>query len=91
MMNNYLIYPTCIIFIALIASFGILLITKLGIRGIIAERSKIKLISQLFECDFCLSFWTNFALSLLLALILHDCVMIVLPVLAAPITRKLIL
>lgn len=46
---------SALIYIALAAAFVILLIGKLGIRDNIIAKAP-KLISQLFDCDFCLSF-----------------------------------
>lgn len=88
---NLFLYPTLLIFISLIASFGILFITKIGLRGIIVERCKIQIISKLFDCDFCLSFWSNVAISLLVAAFMNDWLIVLLPIFAAPITRKLII
>ena len=87
---NLLLYPTLLVFTSLIASFGIMFITKIGLRGIIVERCKIQTISKLFDCDFCLSFWSNAAICLLLAAFVNDWLIALLPIFATPITRKLI-
>ena len=84
------IYPTLLVFTSLIASFGIMFITKIGLRGIIIERCKIRIISKLFDCDFCLSFWSNVIVCIFLAVFANDWLIALLPILAAPITRKLI-
>ena len=84
------IYPTLLVFTSLIASFGIMFITKIGLRGIIIERCKIRIISKLFDCDFCLSFWSNVIVCIFLAAFANDWLIVLLPILAAPITRKLI-
>lgn len=84
------IYPTLLVFTSLIASFGIMFITKIGLRGIIIERCKMRIISKLFDCDFCLSFWSNVIICIFLAAFVNDWLTVLLPILAAPITRKLI-
>lgn len=76
-------------YIALIASFIILLIGKLGIRDRIIVKAP-KLISQLFECDFCLSFWTSLILAVILAVISKEMSILLIPIASTPITRILI-
>ena len=56
--------------IALFAAFGIMLISKLGLRDMIIADAP-KLLSMLFECDFCLSWWTCLALSILVILFIR--------------------
>jgi hypothetical protein len=81
---------TEMILLALYASFIILLITKLGWR----EKVQIygpKLISDMFNCDFCISFWTCFVLSVLLFTFGDgDWVVLFYPLFASPIVRLLI-
>ena len=50
--------------IALAAAFTILLIGKIGLRDFIIGHSRIKFISELFDCDFCLSFWLSLIISI---------------------------
>ena len=79
-----------VILLALCATFILLLITKLGWR----EKGQIygpKLISDMFNCDFCISFWICFVLSVLLFTFADgDWIVLAYPVLACPITRKLL-
>ncbi len=75
--------------IALMSAFAILLIGKLGIRDAIIAKAP-KLISQLFSCDFCLSFWVSFALAVILALFFCEMSILFVPLLSTPITRILI-
>lgn len=81
---------TEMILLALRASFIILLITKLGWR----EKVQIygpKLISDMFNCDFCISFWTCFVLSVLLFTFADgDWIVLSYPIFASPIVRRLI-
>ena len=77
------------LYIALIVAFGILLIGKLGIRDKIISRAP-KLISKLFDCDFCLSFWSSVILAIILALFLSEPIFFITPIISTPIIRFLI-
>lgn len=80
---------SALIYIALAAAFAILLIGKLGVRDEIITRVP-KLISQLFDCDFCLSFWTSLILAIILAIFFNEMSIIFIPIISTPITRILI-
>lgn len=75
--------------LTLSSAFTILLIGKLGIRDNVIAKAP-KLISQLFDCDFCLSFWVSLILAVILAIIFSDLSIIFIPILSAPITRVFI-
>jgi hypothetical protein len=81
---------TEMILLALYASFIILLITKFGWR----EKVQIygpKLISDMFNCDFCISFWTCVVLSVILfTFVDRDWIVLSYPIFASPIVRRLI-
>lgn len=74
---------------ALLSAFAILFIGKTGLRRRVVERAP-KLISGAFGCDFCLSFWTNLFVCLLLSVIFGEWGIIALPFFLAPVTRKFI-
>lgn len=78
-----------LVFIALISAFIILLITKIGLRDFVIERSP-KLISEMFNCDFCLSFWTNVFMTIIVISYTGFLPFMAIPILATPITRILI-
>lgn len=78
-----------IIIIALISAFIILLITKIGLRDFVIEQGP-KLISKMFNCDFCLSFWANVFVAFFMAAVLGFLPLIAVPIFATPITRILI-
>lgn len=78
-----------IIYVALAAAFIILLIGKSGIRNEVIARAP-KLISQMFECDFCLSFWTSLILAVILAILFQEMSILFIPLLSTPITRILL-
>lgn len=80
---------SALIYISSSAAFAILFAERLGIRDkIVAEAPK--LISQLFECDFCLSFWTSLILAIILAIIFNEMSIIFIPIMSTPITRILL-
>lgn len=70
-------------------AFIIILIKKLGIRDIIISRAP-KLFSQLFDCDFCLSFWISVIFVIILVYINKDISMLIIPFLSTPISRFLL-
>lgn len=78
-----------IIEIALLSAFFILLAGKTGVREKIVCKAP-KLISELFSCDFCLSFWTSVVFALLFAVFLREPVILLYPLFSTPITRILI-
>ena len=80
---------SALVYIALAAAFVILLIGKLGIRDNIIAKAP-KLISQLFDCDFCLSFWTSLILAAILAIFFREMNILFIPIISTPITRILI-
>ena len=80
---------SALIYIALAAAFVILLIGKLGIRDSIITKAP-KLISQLFDCDFCLSFWMSAILAVILAIFFRELSIRFMPIISTRITRILI-
>lgn len=75
---------------ALLAAFIILLLGKLGIRDYIVSRSPVKFISKLFDCDFCLSFWTACLIAGIAALCIGDITFMLIPFFSTPLTRFLL-
>lgn len=78
-----------VLFVSLSAAFAILLLGKLGMRDCIVTKAP-KLISQLFDCDFCLSFWVAVVISSFLAILFCEVSLLFIPVLSTPITRFLL-
>ena len=78
-----------VIISALISAFVILFITKVGLRDFVIERSP-RLISKMFNCDFCLSFWTNVFMAIIVISYTGFLPLIIVPIFATPITRILI-
>mgnify|MGYP000137654258 CR=1 FL=1 len=81
---------TQIIMISLFTTFSILFIGKIGLRDMIIERSPILLVSKLFDCDFCLSFWASMLFSIVCVCLTNDLAFMVVPFFSAPIIRFLL-
>lgn len=77
------------IMIAAVSAFVILLIGKIGLRNWLIAITP-KLISQLFDCDFCLSFWLSVILASILAIIWNEPLLLIIPIVSTPITRILL-
>ena len=78
-----------VFWVALAAAFAILFISKIGLRDNIVSEA-LDLISQLFSCDFCLSFWTAVVICFFALLVTQDPSFLVVPFVSTPITRMLI-
>lgn len=75
--------------VGLSAAFIITLLYKLGIIEWVQVHGN-RFFSEMFRCDFCLSFWISLLLSLPMLLgTLHVCYLIV-PVMGAMISRKML-
>lgn len=70
-------------------SFVVILIGKLGIRDRVIEKAP-KLISELFGCDFCLSFWISTIFALAIAMLLQYPIAVLAPIVSTPIARFLL-
>ena len=76
--------------IALISAWVLLLLNKIGAIEWLAVNGN-KLISEMAQCQFCLSWWTNAIITLFIVLTLNDYATLLLaPFVASPITRKLL-
>lgn len=76
------------ILVGAISSFVILFITVSGIRDMVVTHAP-KLISRLFECNFCLSFWTSLIVAISLVTYTGDSLYLVTPIIVSPILRYL--
>nr|DAO87927.1 MAG TPA: Protein of unknown function (DUF1360) [Caudoviricetes sp.] len=74
--------------IAMISCFIFLFLDKIGFRGYIVMYSPIRLFSDLFNCDFCLSFWINLFVSMLVVIVTQDYWTFLIPLFSTPISRK---
>lgn len=75
-----------IIYVALLSSFIFTLLEKWGIREQITMRAP-KLISEMSECDFCLTFWIDMFLSILFLIFTGDWSCLLIPFFATPLFR----
>ena len=78
--------------IALLAAFVVLFLGKTGLRWTIrnyCDDTKMSIIADMLDCDFCLSFWTCFVISIIFWLFTGH-INILLPFCSTPITRYLI-
>ena len=77
------------LYVAVQAAFIILFIGKIGIRDNVIAKAP-KLISQMFDCDFCLSFWVSLILAVILAIFFGQLNLLLIPILSTPITKVLL-
>ena len=77
--------------IACLSAWVILLLAKLGFVDWLAVHGN-KIFSELAQCTFCLSWWTNVAFTALFAFSVGDVYaeILIIPFVATPITRKML-
>lgn len=75
--------------ITLLAAFIVLLIKKWGWAEWVQVHGD-KVLSQLFSCDLCMSFWAAVLVSIIMVLATGNSALIFVPVLSTPITRILL-
>jgi hypothetical protein len=78
-----------IILIALASAFVLTLAYKLGVIEWMQVHGD-KIISQMANCDFCLSFWSNVIVCMVVMLVVDDVTIGLAPVFSTMITRKLL-
>lgn len=79
--------------VALLAAFIILFLGKTGLRTKIRDwfdTKGLSLFADMFDCDFCLSFWVCFCLAFGLMVLGYEMYFIITAACAAPITRFLL-
>lgn len=74
---------------AFIATFFLLLAYKWGVIEWLQVHGN-EFVSQLANCTFCLSWWTCLAVSLIFIIESRDLSLLIVPVVATPITRKML-
>jgi len=85
---NYLIAYS--VFVALVAAFVVALLKKWGVAEYMQVHGD-RFTSQMFSCDFCMSWWASVLVMLLSVSFVGDNVAFLLvPVLATPIARYLV-
>jgi len=85
-MLNFII---AVALVALISSFiiDILIIKKIAQK---LQNHKIRIISKLFECHFCMSFWMSVVLSIVACVLLGSCVYLFVPLFSTNLSKILI-
>lgn len=78
-----------ILIVALIAAFIILLLKKLGVVEYMQVNGN-KIVSELFSCDFCMSFWGSVIICFFITCTTNDLRTMLLPFVTTPITRFLL-
>ena len=82
-------YAGVVTLVALLAAFAILLAKKTGVVEWMQVNGG-RIVSELFSCDFCLSFWTATAILVVLALFTWRLELLLFGMLTSPITRMLV-
>ena len=89
MMMTLEIYAIAVTFTALASAFVLLLLRKQGaIEYMQVHGSRV--ISELANCNFCLSFWANLFLALIVCVAIPTPIFMTMPIFATPITRLLL-
>lgn len=78
-----------VVCVALAAAFVVLFMDRAGLRERVVATAP-KPISEMFGCDFCLSWWSCAALAVITAVICRDAAILAAPLFATPITRALL-
>lgn len=78
------------IIVSAFVAFIILLIEKIGLRAYLIETITIEPLSKMLTCDFCLSFWLSFVISLILFIITDNEFLLFIPFISTPLTRILL-
>lgn len=79
----------CAVITSLVATFFLLLAYKWGVIEWLQVHGN-NFVSQLANCTFCLSWWTCLAVSLIFIIESRDITFLFVPVIATPITRKML-
>ncbi len=80
----------CLMFcVALFAAFIIIFLVTTGLRELVVATAP-RFVSQLFSCDYCLSWWVAVVLSVVAAVIMGDAALLLIPFMSTPITRALL-
>ena len=74
---------------AMIAAFVLLLLNKWGVIEYVQVHGNDFLV-KMFSCWFCLSWWSNVLISLIIGVVFCNWGVIAIPFIATPITRKML-
>ena len=79
-----------IVLVALFSAFMMLLLDRTGVRDTIIMEVPSKVLSELFNCDFCLGFWFSAINSISVSVCTGEPIYLVIPFFSTPITRLLV-
>ena len=82
-----------IVVLALIAAFIVLVMSKTETRyklRDLCDEKGLKQIAKMFDCDFCLGFWSAVTIAIVITIITADIGWLTTPILSAPLTRFLV-
>lgn len=82
-------YVVFIVLIALAASFIVMLLAKWGAVEWMQVHGD-NFISKMANCDFCLSFWVNVIIAILVMAFTEDRMLLFVPLFSTMITRKML-
>ena len=77
------------IVVACLSAFIVLFLNKIGFVNTMQVHAP-KLISELFSCQFCLSFWVAVLISITVSIVLTNPIFLLIPVFSTVITRRLL-
>lgn len=79
-----------VLIIATLAAFILSLLNKWGVIEYLQIHAPNNFLNELFSCFFCMSWWTCVFLTLFVLIMYGDCIDLLLPFCATPLTRKLL-
>ena len=82
-------FLTCVVLVALLAAWVLLLFLKWGIIEWLQVHGS-DLVSKAANCFFCMSWWMCVVLSIIAAVVLGEWSVLAVPFFATPITRRLL-
>lgn len=85
-MQEFIFYT---VIVALIASFIVLLLSKVGVLEWMQINGS-EIISKLASCHFCLSFWIGLIVAVIFAVITANPILVLVPICSSPISRMLL-
>lgn len=82
-------FMLAVVLTALLSAFVVILIGKVGLTEKM-QMSTILIISKLFSCQFCLSFWVAVLIALVISVCDFNLIYIFVPVFSTPLSRILL-
>lgn len=84
-MKDFILY---VLSVSLFTSFILSLLQKWGVIEWVQVHGN-KLFSEMFRCNFCLSFWVSLIISVVIVLLTGNVVLLFIPFFSTPITKNL--